>query len=245
MSRPERTTKPARVVIALAFVASLIGMAAVAEPAAAAQTEPSALCLPLLMDCSTSTPSPSPSPSSGGGSGGVIGGVVGGLVGGVGKATTGTPVAGGGSAPVVIGPDAGAPVFTTPAAQLGGSSISFSGLRQVGLVTVKRIDGSSFPVIKLQADDIVITGFLLDVRRATGPSLVSTADRMELRGNVSVWVDSFTASLLGGGALTLGTDQTPPPGNELPTQFARINLGLVGTTADSISYVNLHQELHQ
>lgn len=56
---------------------------------------------------------------------------------------------------------------------------------------------------------MVITGFLLDVRCATGPTLVSTADRMELKGNVSVWLDS-----------------------------------LPGTTADSISYVNLHQELH-
>jgi hypothetical protein len=136
-------------------------------------------------------------------------------------------------------------VFTTPAGQLGGSSISISGIHQVGLVTVKRIDGSSFPVIKLVCDDVVIGGFLLDVRRATGPSLVSTADRMELKGHVSVWLDSLTGTTLGGLGLTLGTEQTPPPGAELPSQLLRVNLGLVGTTADSITYRNLHQALHE
>ncbi|MDP9027881.1 MAG: hypothetical protein M3N46_10090, partial [Actinomycetota bacterium] len=193
-----------------------------------------------------SSPSPTPSPSPSSGSGGPIGGIVGGLVNGVGGATTkvapGAPPT---AAPLVIGPDPSAPVFTTPAGQLGGSSISISGIHQLGLVTVKRIDGSSFPVIKLVCDDVVITGFLLDVRRATGPSLVSTADRMELRGHVSVWLDSLTGSTLGGPGLTLGTDQTPPPGNELPSQLLRVNLGLVGTTADSISYLNLHQALHE
>jgi hypothetical protein len=73
---------------------------------------------------------------------------------------------------------------------------------------------------------------------------VSTADRMELKGNVSVWLDSLTGSTLDGLGLTLGTDQTPPPGNELPPKLLRVNLGLVATSADSISYVNLHQELH-
>ena len=144
----------------------------------------------------------------------------------------------------MIGPDDSAYPMTLPAGQLGGSSISISGIHQVGLVTVKKIDGTSFPVIKLTADDVVITGFLLDVRRATGPSLVSSADRMELKGNVSVWLDSLTGTTLGGLGLTLGTDQTPPPGSELPPQLLRVNLGLVGTSANSISYVNLHQELH-
>jgi hypothetical protein len=208
----------------------------VTAPAAHA-AEPTALCLPILMTCPPATsPTPSPSPSSGGG---LVGGLVGGLLGGV-----KVPGASGATAPLVIGPDDSAYTMTLPAGQLGGSSISISGIHQVGLVTVKRIDGTSFPVIKLKADDVVITGFLLDVRRATGPSLVSTADRMELKGNVSVWLDSLTGTTLGGLGLTLGTDQTPPPGNELPPQLLRVNLGLVATSANSISYVNLHQELH-
>ena len=162
---------------------------------------------------------------------------MGGLLGGV-------KVPGAGAGPLVIGPDDSAYRMTLPAGQLGGSSISISGIHQVGLVTVKKVDGSSFAVIKLTADDVVITGFLLDVRRATGPALVSSADRMELKGNVSVWLDSLTGTTLGGLGLTLGTDQTPPPGSELPPKLLRVNLGLVGTSANSISYVNLHQELH-
>jgi hypothetical protein len=234
MSRPEATRRS--IATALVLVAALTGIGAAAEPAVAA--EPTALCLPILMSCPSPTPTPSPTPSSGSG----LGGIVGGLVDGVGGAAK--SVAPGAAAPLVIGPDGTAPVFTTPAGQLGGSSISISGIHQLGLVTVKRIDGSSFPVIKLVCDDVVITGFLLDVRRATGPSLVSTADRMELTGHVSVWLDSLTGTPLGGPGLTLGTDQTPPPASELPPQLLRVNLGLIGTTADSISYSNLHQELH-
>ncbi len=240
---PARARKPASAsgrkpvtaaVTALLFVAALTGVGAAAAPPAQA-AEPSALCIPILMTCSPASPSPSPSPSSGGG---LVGGLVGGLLG-------GAKVPGAsGAAPLVIGPDDSAYTMTLPAGQLGGSSISISGIHQVGLVTVKKIDGSSFPVIKLKADDVVITGFLLDVRRATGPALVSTADRMELKGNVSVWLDSLTGTTLGGLGLTLGTDQTPPPSSELPPKLLRVNLGLVATSANSISYVNLHQELH-
>ena len=227
--------------VALLFVAALSGVGAATAPAAQA-AEPAALCLPILMKCPpASSPSPSPSPSSSSG-GGLIGGLVGGLLGGV-KVPV-VPGASGATAPLVIGPDNSAYPMTLPAGQLGGSSISISGIHQVGLVTVKKLDGSSFAVIKLKADDVVITGFLLDVRRATGPALVSTADRMELKGNVSVWLDSLTGTTLGGLGLTLGTDQTPPPSSELPPKLLRVNLGLVATSADSISYVNLHQELH-
>ncbi|MES1169945.1 MAG: hypothetical protein ABUL47_04585, partial [Leifsonia sp.] len=234
-SKPGSGRKPgATAAAALLFVAALTAVGGVTAPAAHATTltaAPSALCLPILMSCPA--PSPSPSPGSGGGA---IGGVVNGLLGG----TTGAA----GGAPLVIGPDDSAYRMTLPAGQLGGSSISISGIHQLGLVTVKKVDGTSFPVIKMTADDVVITGFLLDVRRATGPSLVSTADRMELKGNVSVWLDSLTGSTLDGLGLTLGTDQTPPPGSELPPKLLRVNLGLVATSADSISYVNLHQELH-
>jgi len=249
MLRPEggnpRGRRPGVAAAALLLVTALTGIGAAAEPMAGSGTAPAALCLPILMTCPPGpapTPTPSPSPSSSGG--GLIGGVVGGLVNGVGGATNKVAPGASAAAPLVIGPDTSAPVLTTPAGQLGGSSISISGIHQLGLVTVKRIDGSSFPVIKLVCDDVVITGFLLDVRRATGPSLVSTADRMELKGHVSIWLDSLTGTVLGGQGLTLGTDQTPPPGNELPSQLLRINLGLVGTTADSISYKNLHQALH-
>jgi hypothetical protein len=135
-------------------------------------------------------------------------------------------------------------VFTLPAAQLGGSSISFSGLQAVSVVTVPLADGTRTPVLKLVADDIAIDDFVLDVRKSTGPSLVSNATRMELHGHVQVYVDSVTAALQDGTTLTLGAD-TSPPGNELPPTMLRVNLGLVGVTADSIVFTSSHQNLKE
>jgi hypothetical protein len=143
---------------------------------------------------------------------------------------------------VVAVPDTNATTFTLPAAQLGGSSISFSGLHSVSVVTVPLADGTRTAVIKLMADGVVINDFLLDVRKATGPSLVSNAGRMELRGNVQVYLDSATATLADGTAITFGA-ATPPPGNELPSTLLRVNLGLVGVTADSITLTPSHQAL--
>jgi hypothetical protein len=139
-------------------------------------------------------------------------------------------------------PDQNAPTFTLPAAQLTGSSISFTGLHSVSYVTVPLADGRRTPVIKLTADDIVITDFHLTVRKATGPALVSDSSRMELRGNIQVYVDSITATLLDGSPFTLGAS-TPPPGNDVPPTLMRVNLGLVGVTADSIAFVPSHQAL--
>jgi hypothetical protein len=150
-----------------------------------------------------------------------------------------TPLPG---APIVGAPDPNAPTFTLPAAQLTGSSISFTGLHSVTYVTVPLADGRRAPVIKLAADDIVITDFHLTVRKATGPALVSDSSRMELRGNIQVYVDSITATLLDGSPFTLGAS-TPPPGNDVPPTLLRVNLGLVGVTADSIAFIPSHQAL--
>jgi hypothetical protein len=65
---------------------------------------------------------------------------------------------------------------------------------------------------------------------------------MELRGHVQVYVDSLTATLPGGACITLGA-ATPPPGDELPPKLLRVNLGLVGVTADSISFAASHQAM--
>jgi hypothetical protein len=52
------------------------------------------------------------------------------------------------------------------------------------------------------------------VRHETGPILTTTADEMTLDGHVAVYVNSLTATLLGGQPLTLGAD-TPPPAEGL------------------------------
>jgi hypothetical protein len=53
-----------------------------------------------------------------------------------------------------------------------------------------------------------------------------------------------TGTTLGGLGLTLGTNETPPPGNELPSELLRVNLGLVGIDADHISFTQQEQKLH-
>ena len=182
------------------------------------------------MNCSTPSPTPSPTPTKP--SGGLLGGLLGG-----GPTTTGGGV-------LSILDDPGAPVMTMPAAQLGGSSLSFTGLQSVSLVTIRLANGTRVPVIKLVADSITINGFLLDVRRATGPSLVTTAGQMVVRGHVRAYLDSVTGTTLGGLGLTLGTNETPPPSDELPSELLRVNLGLVGIDADHISFTQQEQKLH-
>jgi len=144
--------------------------------------------------------------------------------------------------PLVASPDPGAPTVTLPAAQLGGSSLSFTGLQGVSLVTVALANGDRTTVIRLAADSITIDNFSLDVRpSAHEPGLVSDATQMRLTGNVVVYVNSVSATLLGGLGLTLGAD-TPIPSNEtVPSQLFSVNLGLVGVTANSIAFTASHQ----
>jgi hypothetical protein len=132
--------------------------------------------------------------------------------------------------------------MTLPAAQLGGSSLSFTGLQAVSLVTVRLANGDRTTVIRLAASSVTIDDFTLDVRPSGNvPGLVSTASQMRLNGNVVVYVNSVSATLLGGLGLTLGAD-TPIPTNEaIPSKLLSVNLGLVGVTAHSIAFTASHQ----
>lgn len=224
--------------------AALAGLGAARVPTAA----PAALCIPIIMPCSS--PTPTPTPTSGTDDPGLPG--IPSLPGS--SATPGTPTAPGvptptptptTSAPAApVGPDGGAPVFTHPPAQLGSTSLSFSGLRGITVVTVPLADGRRVPVLKLSAESITIDGFSLTVRKQTGPKLVTTADQMALRGNVQVYLDSVTATGPDGKPYTLGA-ATPPPADGLPPQLLRVTLGLVGVTADSIHFTAPHQHLSE
>lgn len=214
-------------------------------------------CIPLLMDCSAPSPAPSPStsaapsssfsptpsdpsgsdatapssPGSGTGSGPGPGSGGDGATRDPAPSATATPDASWGAAV----PD-DTTVFTQPSAQLSSSSIEIGGLSGLALVQVPLADGSQITVIRLSADRVAMDDFTLDVRgESNGTSAVTTDARMELRGHVEVYLNSVTAELPGGKHLTLGAD-TPPPGGELPTTWARVDLGLVGATADGITH---------
>ncbi|WP_285115986.1 hypothetical protein [Leifsonia sp. fls2-241-R2A-40a] len=222
--------------------AALAGLGAARVPTAA----PAGLCIPLIMPCSS--PTPTPTPTSGADHPGLPG--LPPLPGS--SSTPGVPATPGvptptptPSAPAApASPDTGAPVFTQPPAQLGSTSLSFSGLKGITVVTVPLADGRRVPVLKLSAESITIDGFSLTVRKETGPKLVTTADQMALRGNVQVYLDSVTATGRDGTPYTLGA-ATPPPADGLPPQLLRVTLGLVGVTADSIHFTAPHQHLSE
>ncbi|WP_416348806.1 DUF6114 domain-containing protein [Microbacterium sp. STN6] len=237
-----------RAAVALVLAASLTGVGAAAAPDQAR----AGLCIPILMHCSSPAPSPTPSDSPTGGGASTGGSATNDPGPGDGGGSAGGATGGGassdGTTPATPAPqgsairDAGAPIFTLPAARLGGKSISFTGIPTVQLVTVQLIDGRTVPVLKLSADSIQIDGFSLDVGKQTGPVLVTHADRMQLRGHVQVYVDSLSATLGDGTTIALGTDTTSPT-PQLPSSLLTVNLGLVGVTADSITFTPTHQVL--
>jgi hypothetical protein len=236
-----RATLTAAVLVA----ATAVGAMSVGA-AAAPSTRPAEFCIPILLPCATPEPTTSPSPATPDGLPGLP--ALPSLPGA--PETPSLPDAPGeGAEPtpdpaVTPVPDDGAPVFTQPPAQLGSESLSFSGLRGIEVVTVPLADGSRVAALKLSADRITIDGFALTVRHDTGPALATTADRMTLSGNVQVYVNSLTATGPDGQSLTLGAD-TPPPKDGIAPSLLRVTLGLVGATADSITYSNTHQQLSE
>ena len=144
--------------------------------------------------------------------------------------------------PVEAVPDDAAPVFTRPPAQMGSDALSFTGLRGVSIVTVPLADGSRVAALKISAETITVDGFALTVGHFDAPGLVTTADRMTLSGNVSVYLNSLTATTPDGRSLTLGAD-TPPPKDGVEPTLLRVTFGLVGATADSIAYSNTDQRM--
>lgn len=148
-------------------------------------------------------------------------------------------------APVVPVPapiDESAPIFTgTPAAMRAGG-LSFTGLKGISIVSVPTVDGGSVRALKISADTITISGFSLTVRPPEHDGLVTDADTMALSGNVSVYIGSVSASSMGGNPLTLGTD-TPPPLDDVEPGLLNVTMGLVGSTADLITYTNTDQRI--
>jgi hypothetical protein len=234
---------------ALVLAGGLVAMSATAAVAADGSARPGQLCIPIILPCSTPSPTPTgsgtPTPTE---PGSPTEPLLPGILPTPGATTPPTDPAAPAdpstppAQPAV--PDDGAPVFTQPPAQLGAGSLSFSGLKGISVVTVPLADGTRVTALKLSAETITIDQFALTVRHDTGPKLVTTADRMTLSGNVQVYVNSVTATTIGGLALTLGAD-TPPPADGVAPGLLRVTLGLVGATANSITYTNTDQQLSE
>lgn len=144
--------------------------------------------------------------------------------------------------PVPAPVDEGAPIFTGTPASMGAGGLSFTGLRGISIVSVPTVTGDEVRALKIEADSITITGFSLTVRPPDGPGLVTTADTMSLKGDVSVYLGSITATGIGGESLTLGLD-TPPPLEDVEPGLLKVSMGLVGSIADSIEYSNTDQHI--
>ena len=139
--------------------------------------------------------------------------------------------------------DENAPVFTKTPAAMGSEGLSFKGLKGISFVSVPISGGDSMVVLKIQAEEIKITGFSLTVKPPEEhEGLVTKADTMTLSGDVTTYIGSITATTKDGKSLTLGPE-TPPPMDDVEPGLLRVTMGLVGSTADSISYSNTDQEL--
>ncbi len=139
--------------------------------------------------------------------------------------------------------DENAPVFTKTPAAMGSEGLSFKGLKGISFVSVPISGGDSMVVLKIQAEEIKITGFSLTVKPPEEhEGLVTKADTMTLSGDVTTYIGSITATTKDGKSLTLGPE-TPPPMDDVEPGLLRVTMGLVGSTADSISYSNTDQKL--
>lgn len=139
--------------------------------------------------------------------------------------------------------DENAPVFTETPAAMGSEGLSFKGLKGISFVSVPISGGDSMVVLKIQAEEIKITGFSLTVKPPEEhEGLVTKADTMTLSGDVTTYIGSITATTKDGKSLTLGPE-TPPPMDDVEPGLLRVTMGLVGSTADSISYTNTDQKL--
>ncbi|WP_210603973.1 hypothetical protein [Brevibacterium oceani] len=141
--------------------------------------------------------------------------------------------------------DDNAPVFTKTPAAMGSESLSFKGLKGISFVSVPTSDGGSIVTLKIQADEISVDGFSLTVKPPDEDfGLVTTADNMTLKGDVTVYIGSITATTKDGKSLTLGPD-TPPAMDDVKPGLLRVTMGLVGATGDGIYYTNTDQELKE
>jgi hypothetical protein len=236
--RDGRRRRAAGGALAIALtIAAGVGLTAGRPQPAAAVTAAGTCILGFLGDCSTPSPTPTntatPSPSAPGGSSSAPGGT-GSAPGGT-AAAPATP-----SGPTLVAPASAAPVFSGKPALLQGSSLSFSGLRYLGLATVRLSDGSTATVLKLSMDSVTIPGFRLDTRDATGAGTDTVATQMAFSGGVDTYCASLKGVLQNGAAVQY--DIQHPPSSDGTVPVTRIlSLEVFGITGGSSVLTGFHE----
>ncbi|HWD61172.1 MAG TPA: DUF6114 domain-containing protein [Humibacter sp.] len=237
--RPAGRRRSAGGALAVALtVATAAGMVAL-QPQRASAAEPTGVCiLGFIGDCSTpTTPTPTPSggsssaPSSSPSSSDPA------TDPGTGTGTTQPAVPAG---PALVAPADGSPVFTGKPALLQGSSLSFSGLRYLGLATVHLSDGSTATVLKLSMDSVTIPGFRLDTRDANGSGVDTVATQMAFSGGVDTYLASLKGVLANGSAVTYDIKHPPSSDGSMPV-VRIISLEVFGITGGSSALTGFHE----
>ena len=216
-----------------------------AQPQRAAAAEPSGVCLlGLIGDCSPS-PAPSGTPSPSGSSTPAApaspGAPVPGLRGLPG--TSGSTPAPSGSTPAgpkLLAPQTASTVFSGVPALLQGSSLSFSGLRYVGLATITFADGRSAKVLELSMDSVTIPGFRLDNRNASGAGVDTVATSMAFTGGVTTYCASLKAVLDNGSSVQYDVSHPPSADGSVPVTRI-ISLEVFGITGGSSALTGFHE----
>jgi hypothetical protein len=232
---PARRTTRGTLALALA-TAMAVGLTA-AHPQQASAAEAGGVCvLGFIGDCSTPSPSPgpssptpsgpdAPSPSPSAGADDSSGG------------TATAPVPAG---PQLIAPASSSPVFTGKPALLQGSSLSFSGLRYLGLATVRLSDGTTATVLKLSMDSVTIPGFRLDTRDATGAGTDTVATSMSFSGGVDTYCSSLKGVLDNGSAVQYDIQHPPSTDGSVPV-VRILSLEVFGITGGSSALTGFHE----
>jgi len=131
-------------------------------------------------------------------------------------------------------------VFTGKPALLQGSSLSFSGLRYLGLATVRLSDGSTATVLKLSMDSVTIPGFRLDTRDANGAGTDTVATSMSFSGGVNTYLASFQAVLDNGKAVQYDIQHPPSSDGSVPV-LRILSLEVFGITGGSSVLTGFHE----
>lgn len=221
-------------------VTTAVGLTA-GMPQSASAAEPAGMCiLGFIGDCSSPSPTPSTAPTSTAQPPGGATDPGTSTSGGSSSSTSGATASSSPAGPTLVAPASSAPVFTGKPALLQGSSLSFSGLRYLGLATVRLSDGSTATVLKLSMDSVTIPGFRLDTRDASGSGTDTVATQMAFSGGVDTYCASLKGIMQNGDAVEYDIKHPPSTNGSVPVTRI-ISLEVFGITGGSSVLTGFHE----